>query len=552
MTLTELSYYFRKAAPFAILGVIVVLILYYGVQIVILVAQLNKPAQVEQSLPIDPVFGTIPAPVIREATNSALFTYTLDTLEGEPITPETTGRVLFLPEATATFGFREKIFVMAQTLGFNTEIVSYRLENNKTATFTDDEQRLEVDITNFNFDYEYNLLSQETERLNGARIPSQERIISTATDFLKNVGRYPAELARGKTNIIYLAFNPQTEQLTVVDGPENANMVEVDFYRADIDEIPVASPRYFNSQNYVILLFGPDDSKVIRARMQFFESSEEQTGVYPLRDGDTAWQALQEGGGYVVSAPQDTNQVSIKKMFLSYFDPDTYQPYLQPMYVFLGDNNYAAYVPALSAEYITEATASARIVTQPVVEEENVSPTIAPTPTPDVFEEDTEAGLSGTPQPSFPEDPDKSTRDTERIRDVNALGTILEQYLAENSRFPENTCTVENPCRTIRFLRRDTRDTCQATNWLGLNVCSFVNSIPVDPLNRQNSTCVSGSELKDPCLIEYRVVFSGVNYEINVRQEITTRGLQYSVTDDEGDSDEWVELSNGRKDLVTE
>jgi hypothetical protein len=39
-------------------------------------------------------------------------------------------------------------------------------------------------------------------------------------------------------------------------------------------------------------------------------------------------------------------------MFLGYYDPDIYQKYLQPVYVFLGNNGFVAYVPAIKEEYV--------------------------------------------------------------------------------------------------------------------------------------------------------------------------------------------------------
>lgn len=41
-------------------------------------------------------------------------------------------------------------------------------------------------------------------------------------------------------------------------------------------------------------------------------------------------------------------------MFLGYFDPDVYQEYLQPVYVFIGDDDFVSYVPAVSGEYLVE------------------------------------------------------------------------------------------------------------------------------------------------------------------------------------------------------
>lgn len=390
MTLTELSYYFRKTAPFAILTLIVVFILYYSVQLLILIAQLNRPPEQAAQLEINPVFNVIPRPILPESTPSANYTYTLDSIEGVPVTATSSAQVFFLPKSTATFGFRENIYVMAKTLGFNTELTKYDLNGNE-AVFTEDNQTLKVDITNYNFTYEYTELAQDDGRLNDARMLGEEEILRRSKEILNSVGRYPGELARGRTNLIYLAFNPQTRGISVVETPESANLVEVDFYRPDIGEFPIVSPRYFNSQNYMILFFDSTGERVIRSQIRFFEKSEEQVGVYPIKTGEQAWEALRNGKGYVVSAAENVTDISIKRMFMGYLDPGTYQEYLQPVYVFLGENNFAAYVPALTDEWLTEATASATIRMQTeqesstsaeaesdIPEEEIIEPTIEP------------------------------------------------------------------------------------------------------------------------------------------------------------------------------
>jgi len=37
---------------------------------------------------------------------------------------------------------------------------------------------------------------------------------------------------------------------------------------------------------------------------------------------------------------------------LVYLDPDFYQPYLQPVYLFLGEDQFVAYVPAVSTNHL--------------------------------------------------------------------------------------------------------------------------------------------------------------------------------------------------------
>lgn len=143
--------------------------------------------------------------------------------------------------------------------------------------------------------------------------------------------------------------------MTFLDDNIGANLVEVDFYRPDIDTYPMVSPKYFNSHNYVLLAFFPGGRyKILKAQVKFFEKSDEQVGMYPLRTGEEAYSMLQKGKGFVVSNPQGLKNVTVRKMFLGYFDPDIYQEYLQPVYVFLGDGDFVGYVSAVNDQYLIE------------------------------------------------------------------------------------------------------------------------------------------------------------------------------------------------------
>lgn len=346
MTLTDLSYQVRKLLPFLVLFALIFLIIFYSFKLFFIYLEANKP-----KLVITPsVFGKINPPQIKESTNSAGFTFSLDTVEGQPVTTTDSAKVYFLPKQATRFGYREKIYLMAKTVGFSTEQIKYNLVDS-TAVFDDGRQKLTIDIGNFNFQYDgkpdLNSLPQA-----GSSIPSKKEIENKAIDFLRKIGRYPEELATGTTNIIYLKYNPGLESYVNVENRNDANLVEVDFYRPNLDGISVATPRFFNSQNYVILLFKDSEYEVVKARMAFFEKSDSQFDLYPIKSGDLAWEELLNGKGMVVAATAGRKRVVIKKMFLSYFDPDVYQSFLQPIYVFLGDNNFIGYVSAISNQYL--------------------------------------------------------------------------------------------------------------------------------------------------------------------------------------------------------
>jgi hypothetical protein len=142
--------------------------------------------------------------------------------------------------------------------------------------------------------------------------------------------------------------------MKLLEDEKGANMVEVDFYRPDQEIYPIVSAKYFNSQNYVMMTPYEGDFKILKAQVKFYEKSDSQIGIYPVKSGDTAWEDLKTGKAVIIQNESVVPDIVIKKMFLGYFDPDIYQEYLQPVYVFLGDNNFVGYVPAITNEFYAE------------------------------------------------------------------------------------------------------------------------------------------------------------------------------------------------------
>lgn len=353
MTLTEMSYYSRKFLPFAIILILVLLIFFYAIKVLLLYFETQQPKQIYTSA----VFGKIKRPKVQTASSSATPNFILDTIEGQPVTATDSAKVFLLPPVTSRFGFREKIYLMAKAFGFDTDTIKYTLDDTE-ATFTDDKQKLVIDITNFNFTYEYDVRKDKTVFLD-AILPQKSIIEQKATDFLRSVERYPEELSKGTTHTYYYVYNTLTNKLIPsAERTQDTNVVEVDFYRPDIEPFSIVSPKYFNSQNYVIMVFNDTGYKVIKAQVKFFEKSDEQVGVYPVKTGEQAFKELQEGKGMIVASPQGSRDIAIKKMFMGYLDPDTYQEYLQPVYVFIGggseDDRFAAYVPAITDDQLAD------------------------------------------------------------------------------------------------------------------------------------------------------------------------------------------------------
>ncbi len=353
MTLTELNYYVRKYSPIGVIFLLVIVILFFSFQLLFLYLQSQSTGPVAPAeIPINAVFNKIKSPVIPQSRSPQSYTYILDTIDGTTTVEHATSaaNVYFIPKPTATFGFISQIYLMAETMGIDTKVTQHTLRDT-TAEFNDGKRKLEININNYNFNYDF-VFTPEDINFETVNIPNSDRLESEAASILNRINRYPAELAQGKKNIIYLNFNSETKDLTTLQTSEGANMAEVDFYRPDIDGYPIATSTYYNSPNYVLFAFDNNNLKVVRAQISLLERSLDQVGTYPVKTSTQAWEEFNKGAGYVVSATAESGDVKIKKIFFAYYDPDVYQEYFQPVYVFLGENNFVGYLPAVTAEYI--------------------------------------------------------------------------------------------------------------------------------------------------------------------------------------------------------
>jgi hypothetical protein len=359
MTLTETVILVKKMTPVVVIGGLVMLILGLGFQLTtILISQQLAGSIAPQTPSPSPVapeeqtFGKLPKLEIPNSKPSIGYTWVMDTLDGTPRFKEAVSNaaVYFIPKKIKSLGFENTIYSMATQVGISSTLTPYE-EVEDLATFDDLKRKLSVDTRSFNFRYDY-LITAEDNIIIDQPIGLEPVILSAGASFLQKVGRYPDAISSGRTNLLYYRIDPATRDITPLESSEGANAVEINYFLKDVDNIPVVTSSYYGSQNYVFLMKSERDYTPIRASMQHFERSIEQTGRYPLRTPEQAWEDVQQGRGIMIGAPQESGEVRIQRVFMAYFDPNVYQEYFQPVYVFLGENRFAVYVQAIAAEFI--------------------------------------------------------------------------------------------------------------------------------------------------------------------------------------------------------
>lgn len=383
MTLTEFAYYLRRVLPIAVLGIIIILILYLTLKIV----EITRPATPIVIVPTPtPAFGQLTPIVLSNASPLPTnMQYVMDTIEGVPLTATTSARIYFVPKKTPNLGFREKAGVLAKALQFDEASTTTRLDTaSDTYTLVDRTKRLVVDIDNFNYTYSQDFDEETRQFLARLVMPDEEKIISKGQEILRSLNRYPTDLAQGIQTISFIAYKEASgsaqASADIVQDPQSANMVAVDFFPPKLNGLDTVTEDFVSSPNRVVFIpQGGTTDFVVKAQVQIFERSEEQNSNYPLKTGDQVFQDLHVGKGFFIQGMDNVSGktlIKIKKMYLAYLVPGFYTTYIQPVYVFIGEDNFVAYVPAVADEWIQGAqtvTGSPTIPNEP-------ADTLTPTP----------------------------------------------------------------------------------------------------------------------------------------------------------------------------
>lgn len=139
-----------------------------------------------------------------------------------------------------------------------------------------------------------------------------------------------------------------------------------------------------------------------------------------------------------------------------------------------------------------------------------------------------------------PVEAERKVRDTARIRDAQNIQSILDQALADNLTLCTSLCRSTGSSAT--------QYNC-SSNWLGINVCQYARTVPGDPQNNRNGTCIDGSGNKQSnCTMAYYVMTSGYDHEIDVRQESISNATK--VANDRGDNPYMLELNSSDVSLI--
>lgn len=344
MTLTETAYYTRKTIKYSIFFIIFLIVarISWGVGTSVYRKFFPPPPP-----PPTVKFGKLTKLPFTDKKDSSGFTYTLQTPTGEFPAFQPILDVYFMPQRSASFLDLDEATKIAQSLGFTANIANlsetvYRFESR------DKPASIDMNIVNKTFSLNYNL-TKNPELLN-YRPRQTEDAARAVTSFLSQGNLLTDDLSSGERKFDFLKV--VEGQLVPATSLSEANFVRVNLFRAKYNDLPVLTPNRKISS--VWFLVGADrfsSAAIIAGEYHFFSVDQNQSSTYPVKTGQEAWEELKNGRGFIISAPEGTADITIRKIYLAYYDSGEPQGFLQPIVVFEGDRDFVAYLPAVTDEY---------------------------------------------------------------------------------------------------------------------------------------------------------------------------------------------------------
>jgi hypothetical protein len=302
-------------------------------------------------------FGLLPKLLFPEqAEGDRPKSYKLETGLGSRLPEPAVDRakVFLMPRSVPNLLADQEVKQIAATYGFifQPEILnknSYRWT--KTGALN---SSLEMDLPTKRFSLTSNYLSKPELVTGTNRLPEEFEAVRRVKTYLDRADLLPVDVATSAGEVVFLkSLGGQLEPAV--------SLSDADFLRINLDRGPVDGE---------FKMYGPDpEIGVISAVLSGVLSGQDsiveleyhhrladylQVETYPLRNARSAWQVLQAGEGYVARRGSD-EQAVVRTVDLGYFeDWANEQEYLQPIYVFSGDNGFVGYVQAIDPQYISQ------------------------------------------------------------------------------------------------------------------------------------------------------------------------------------------------------
>ncbi len=290
--------------------------------------------------------GTLPE-LTFPSSKYEVKSYTLQTKDGSLPNLGDQLPVYFMPVSKVNLFSLDRAKQIAATLGFvfPPEQVSTTVYRWKRTTPLP--SVLEIDIVSEKFTMKTDWASDPNFLVNKT-LPPQNSAINEIRNTLNSAGLLDRDIATGEARVSFLKASGSTYTSAV--SFSEADFIQIDIFRFAIqNKYPVfrSDPSLGNAR--AIFSGSPvKEQRIVEMEFAHLPIEYDRFETYGLISTLDAWKALQAGKGYVAYLDTNISDVVIRNVALAYYDADDAQNYLQPIYVFTGDNNFFGYVPAVA------------------------------------------------------------------------------------------------------------------------------------------------------------------------------------------------------------
>jgi len=296
-------------------------------------------------------FGKLPVINFPEGSEDKPNNFQLETVDGGlPESMPKTVKIYFIPQVGGKFLSLDKATQTAKKLSFTDppEKISeevYRFTNIINST------TLTINVFTGQFEYHYNYLGDQT-LINPKGLPSENEAISLVKTFLEQIDKKTDEIDESEFKANY--WKMAADKLVSAVAPSEADFIRINVFREKAGgEYPLMPPDpNFGLISFLLSGIEVQSKKIVEAKFVYFSYDKEKFGTYPTKTIEQAFEELKNKKYYLASFTGNKDKtIKIRKIYFAYFDPPSSAKFLQPLFVFQGDDNFYGYVSAVASEW---------------------------------------------------------------------------------------------------------------------------------------------------------------------------------------------------------
>lgn len=259
--------------------------------------------------------------------------------------------VYFYPKQSPSLLADERVRGIANKLNFTGEPEIMDVNSYRWYKYQPIDYVFEIDLVSYNFFLRSDFQTRP-ELLVSRAVPEEQQAVKSVKTYLSRIDLLPQDLATSSGEIRYL--KSLAGELFEAVSLSDATFLEVNLNRASVDgQYKIYNPQVNRGIVSAIVSNALGANSILDLKYNYYPLDYTKPETYPIKSINAALAELESGEAYVASEIY-LDEAIVRDVFLGYFEDYDYQPYLQPIYVFEGDDGFVAYVSAIHSSAIEQ------------------------------------------------------------------------------------------------------------------------------------------------------------------------------------------------------